>query len=87
MAGRRSPRLGANPFSKLRPLPTSVKQGPARRTLSVAREIGETVANAAAFESQSVVGLTESLLREGLARMASARGEDFEYPQRPIKRR
>ena len=62
-----------------------------RRTLHVPVELGELLANAAAYHGLKVRTLTESLIREGLERMEGEEAqrlgdEDFAYPQRPMPR-
>lgn len=68
------------------------KKGPTpRRTLHVPVELGEVLANAAAYHGLKVRTLTEDLIREGLERMEREEAkrlenEDFAYPQRPRPR-
>lgn len=63
-----------------------------RRTLSVASEIGDMVADAAFYLRQPLVEVVEEILREGVRRLAEAEAEatknpDFEFPRRTRKGR
>lgn len=68
------------------------KASPKRRTLSVASEIGDMVADAAYHLRRPLVDLAEELLREGVRRLAAEEAErtqspDFEFARRPKKGR